>query len=134
MTAVPVVSYLSLTGDEPRLTGWECCHCGAVFLDRRIACPRCTASEFAARRLAKTGVLRAVTVVHRAPPSVPTPFVAAIVDLDGGGVVKANVVGLDAETRPRCGQRVRMTTYSLGTDSEGTEAIGFGFEVEDQED
>ena len=26
------------------------------------------------------------------------------------------------------GMKVRLTTYSLGTDDNGTEAIGFGFE------
>jgi hypothetical protein len=27
----------------------------------------------------------------------------------------------------KLGMKVRLTTYSLGTDSAGTEAIGFGF-------
>jgi len=28
----------------------------------------------------------------------------------------------------KLGTQVRLTTYSLGTDDNGTEAIGFGFE------
>jgi hypothetical protein len=41
---------------------------------------------------------------------------------------KANIVG--AEPTPeqvRLGMRVRLTTFRVGTDSEGTEAIAFGY-------
>jgi len=129
---VPLVNYLALDGDKPHLLGWECGDCGAVVLDRRVACPSCRAVTFAQRPLADTGVVRAFTIVFRAPPSVPTPFTAVIVDLDGGGVVKANLVGEDADpTIDRTGMRVRLTTYPLGVDSTGVEAVGFGFTAEE---
>ena len=134
LTQVPVVAYLDLDGDEPHLTGWECAQCGAIFLDRRVACPSCTSPGFTSRRLASRGTVRAFTIVHRAPPTVRTPFVAAIVDLDGGGVVKANVVGIDPDpVAVRCGQRVRLSTYPVGVDKDGTEAVGFGFEIDTKE-
>lgn len=125
---VPYVGYLSI-GEDPHLTANECASCGALFFDRRNACANCGAREFGSRRLASDGVLRAFTIVHRATPGVAVPYVSGIIDLDGGGVVKANVVGIDPDpANVALGMKVRLTTFGIGTDSQGTEAVSFGFE------
>jgi uncharacterized OB-fold protein len=55
--------------------------------------------------------------------------VSAIVDLDGGGHAKANIVNVEPTPDDiALGMAVRLTTFTLGTDDEGTEAIAFGFE------
>src|SRR5215469_17753820 len=125
---VPYVGYLSL-GSDPHLVANECSSCGALFFDRRNACAKCGARDFGPRRLANDGVLRAFTIVHRASPDVQVPYVSGIVDLDGGGVVKANIIGIDPEPGSvALGMKVRLTTFGVGTDSEGTQAVGFGYE------
>jgi uncharacterized protein len=124
---LPYVGYLEL-GSEPHLVAQECQSCGALFLDRRNACANCGALDFTARRLSDRGTLRAFTIVHRATPDVHVPYVSAIVDLDGGGVVKANLVGVDPDPgQVSLGMRVALTTFEVGTDAEGTEAVGFGY-------
>jgi uncharacterized OB-fold protein len=120
-----VVSYLVLD-DPPYLRANECTKCGASFLDARIACPSCATDAFQPRRLASTGVIRAFTVVHRGPPGVVVPFIAAVVDLDGGGTVKANIVDTDPAA-VSAGLPVEFVTFPLGVDSQGTEAVGFGY-------
>jgi uncharacterized protein len=125
---VPYVAYLSL-GSDPHLVANECASCGALFFDRRNACANCGASDFGTRRLANNGVLRAFTIVHRASPDVQVPYISGIVDLEGGGVVKANIVGIDPEPgNLSLGMKVRLTTFPTGTDATGTEAIAFGYE------
>jgi uncharacterized OB-fold protein len=125
---VPYVGYLSL-GDDPHLVANQCGTCGALFFDRRNACARCGRRDFTRRRLANSGVLRAFTIVHRASPGVPVPYVSGIVDLEGGGVVKANVVGIDPEPDSlTMGMKLKLTTFPVGTDAEGTEAIAFGYQ------
>ncbi len=125
---IPYVGYLSLGGD-PHLVANACSSCGALFLDRRNACANCGGREFASRRLANDGVLRAFTVVHRASAEVTVPYVSGIVDLDGGGVVKGNIVGIDPEPSSlTLGMKVRLTTFPIGTDAEGTQAVAFGYE------
>jgi len=125
---VPYVGYLSI-GDDPHLTASQCRSCGALFFDRRNACANCGAREFSATRLASHGVLRAFTIVHRATPDVKVPYVSGIVDLDGGGMVKANIVGIDPEPgNVALGMKVKLTTFPIGTDCEGTEAVSFGYE------
>jgi uncharacterized OB-fold protein len=73
--------------------------------------------------------VRSFTIVHRAAPGVPTPYVSAIVDLEGGGVVKANVVNVEpVPANVSLGMPVRLTTFVAGTDDDGTEAVAFGYE------
>ena len=56
------------------------------------------------------------------------PFVAGVVDCDGTSV-RANVVNVEPDPEHvQLGMKVRLTTYPIGTDDAGTEAIGFGFE------
>ena len=125
---IPVVSYLRL-GEEPHLVGHECTGCAAVFLDRRNGCAACGTTTFAERPLARTGRLHSFTIVHRSAPGLPTPYVSAVVVLDGGGMVKARLDQLepDPEQLPP-GLRVRLTTFVAGVDDDGTEAIAFAFE------
>ena len=74
-------------------------------------------------------MLRAFTIVHRATPDVQVPYISGIVDLDGGGVVKANIVGVDPDPADvTLGMKVRLTTFTIGTDSEGTDAVSFGYQ------
>jgi len=125
---VPYVGYLRL-GDDPHLVATACSSCGALFFDRRNACANCGGCDFSERRLANNGIVRAFTIVHRASPDVKVPYVSGIVDLDGGGVVKANIVGIDPEPGSvALGMKVRLTTFPVGTDSEGTQAVAFGYQ------
>ncbi len=124
---VPIVDYLVLE-EPPHLVAHQCTACGALYFDRRNACASCGGRAFGTRRLGDTGVVRAFTIVHRAAPGVPAPFVSAVIDLDGGGIVKANVVDTDpTPERVELGMPVRLTTFVAGTDDNGTEAVAFGF-------
>jgi len=124
---IPVVDYLVIEGD-PHLVAQACTGCGALFFDRRNACARCGLQAFEPKALATTGTLRSFTIVHRAAPNVVVPYVSSVIELDGGGVVKGNLVdaGADAE-KFELGMAVRLTTFPCGIDEEGTEAIAFGF-------
>ena len=127
MTQIPLVDYLAL-GDTPHLVANECTSCGARFFDRRNACASCFNTEFKRSKIANEGILRSFTIVTFAAPGVPVPFVAGIVDCDGTSV-RANVINVDATPeKVTLGMKVRLATYSLGTDDNGTEAIGFGYE------
>ena len=124
---IPIVDYLVL-GDDPHLVAKECTVCGARFFDRRNACASCFGSEFKDVDVATNGELKAFTIVAFAAPGVPVPFVAGIVDCDGTSV-RGNVIGTDPDPEHvRLGMKVKLSTYVVGTDDEGTEAIGFGFE------
>lgn len=92
----PVVSYLKIPDEgAPYLEGFRCDACQAVFLEKSRACASCGGRDtLKPYRLADTGKLYNFTVVHRNFPGVPVPFISAIVDLDGGGSLKGNLVDI----------------------------------------
>jgi uncharacterized OB-fold protein len=124
---VPLVGYLVL-GDRPHLVAHECQTCGARFFDRRNACANCSGTEFADAEVATNGEVRAFTIVAYAAPGIPVPFVAAVVDCEGTSV-RANLVNVEPDPEHvSLGMKVRLTTFPIGTDAAGTEAVAFGFE------
>jgi uncharacterized OB-fold protein len=126
---VPIVDYLVLDDGAPYLVANRCDSCGALYFDRRNACAKCGGRSFSRQRLSDDGTVRSFTIVHRAAPGVPTPYVSAIVDLSGGGVVKANLLNVEpSPDQVQFGMKVRLTTTVAGVDDDGTEAIQFGYE------
>lgn len=124
---VPLVNYLVL-GETPHLVAHECTSCGARFFDRRNACASCFATEFRTVDIPNEGELRAFTIVSQAGPGIKVPFVAAVVDC-GGTSVRGNIINTEPDPEHvTLGMAVRLATYSMGTDDNGTEAIGFGYE------
>jgi uncharacterized OB-fold protein len=124
---VPLVDYLVL-GDEPHLLANECTSCQARFFDRRNACAACGGTSFEQVPIATDGTLRAFTIVSMAAPGIPVPFVAGVVDCEGTSV-RGNIINVEPDPEHvTLGMKVRLTTYSMGTDEAGTEAVGFGFE------
>jgi uncharacterized OB-fold protein len=126
---IPIVDYLVLDDGAPYLNANACEACGALYLDRRNACAKCGKTAFGKKRLADTGTLKSFTIVHRAAPTVPVPYVSAVVGLDGGGAVHTNLVNVEPDPEHvQLNMPLRMTTYTAGVDVDGTEAVAFGFE------
>ncbi|MBV8691523.1 MAG: OB-fold domain-containing protein [Actinobacteria bacterium] len=124
---IPLVEYLALE-PEPHLVAQQCTGCGARYFDRRNACAGCFGTEFESAPIATTGEVRAYTIVSLAAPGIPVPFVAALVDCDGTSV-RGNIVNTEPDPdHVSLGMKVQLTTYPIGSDSAGTEAIAFGFE------
>ena len=125
---IPLVDYLRL-GERPYLSANECKNCGARFFDRRNACANCGKREFKKARVRNGAKLKAFTIVHRAAPGIPAPYVSAIVETDDGTTVRSNVVNCEASPETvSLGMKLKLTTYPIGKDDEGTEAVAFGYE------
>ena len=122
-TQIPFVDYLILD-DPPYLQAQECKSCGARYFDRRNACANCFANNFQPVAVQSEGVVTSFSIIQMGP----NPYVSAIVDC-GGTNVKCTIMKI--ETTPdhvTLGMRVKLMTYSMGEDNEGTEAVAFGFE------
>ncbi|MDH3683411.1 MAG: OB-fold domain-containing protein [Acidimicrobiia bacterium] len=124
---IPLVDYLVL-GDEPHLQANECTSCKARYFDRRNACASCFGTDFTTVVVPNEGVLTSFTIVAHAAPGIDVPFVAGVVDCDGTSV-RGNVINTPPDAdHVKLGMAVKLATYIVGTDDNGTEAIGFGYE------
>ena len=98
--SLPVVEYLKLPeGEEPYLEGHKCSECDSIFLGERKVCSKCFArNSMKCIKLQNTGKLYSYSIVFRSFPGIEVPYISAIVDLDGGGTVKGNLI--DCEPNP----------------------------------
>ena len=91
-------NYIRQENGEYFLSGLKCKYCNSIFLEERSSCGKCFARDcFVELKLANTGKLYSYSIVHRSFPGVDVPYVSAIVDLDGGGTVKGNLVDVDPD-------------------------------------
>lgn len=96
---LPVVDFLKLPDEgDPYLEGHRCKNCSAVFLGARSACSKCGArDQMETIRLSNNGNLYVYCIVHRSFPGIEVPYVSAVVDLEGGGTLKGNLINVDPD-------------------------------------
>ena len=94
--ALPVVPFIKTSADgDTYIEGSVCGRCDTTFLGPRLACSKCGArDEMVVRPLSKRGKLHTFTIVHRSFPGVAVPYVSAVVDLEGGGSIKGNLINV----------------------------------------
>lgn len=86
-------NYIRQENDEYFLMGLQCKSCNSIFIDERTSCGKCFARDALAElKLANTGKLYSYSIVHRSFPGIDVPYISAIVDLDGGGTIKGNLI------------------------------------------
>ena len=97
--ALPVVDYLKLPENgDPFLEGHKCSKCSAMFLGERKVCSSCfSRGSLEAVKLNNTGKLYSYSIVFRSFPGIDVPYISAIVDLDGGGTIKGNLIDVEPD-------------------------------------
>jgi len=129
---LPVVPFLKIPEDgDPYLEGQQCTECQKIFLAERNTCSNCgKTGHIKAKKLANTGTLYVYSIVHRSFPGIAVPYVSSIVDLDGGGTVKGNLIGIDPDPEKiQMGMPVEVI-YKIAptTDADGNEYLTYYFQ------
>ena len=128
---VPIVPFLRLGEDrrQDHLVGKKCRQCGAAYVGRRIACSKCSSTEpMEEIRLSDKGKLWVYSIVHQSAPGIPTPYVAAIVDLPEGLSVRCNIIDIEPDPdKIEFGMPVEMVTSKVREDKDGNDVIAFFF-------
>ncbi len=125
----PIVPFLRL-GDKPHLLGLRCRACGATYLKgARVACAKCgTAGNCEEIALGDHGTLWVYSIVHQSAPGIPTPYVAAIVDLPEKVSVRCTLIDVEPDpAKIPFGMPVRMVTRTVRTDKDGNDVVAFFF-------
>lgn len=130
---LPVVPFLKIPDDgDPYLLGCVCSSCDTTFLGERPVCSRCGArGQLEPRRLSNQGTLYSYSIVHRSFPGVAVPYVSAVVDLDGGGCLKGNLIHVQPDPRELSFGMPVEVVYgdALGRrDSEGRSYLSYFFQ------
>ena len=118
-------------GSAPYLSGSKCRKCGEVYVGDREVCGKCFSRDKMDHiKLGSTGKLYNFTIVHRNFPGVPVPFISAIVDVDGGGTLKGNLLGVEPKPEAlKFDMPVKITLKDAGRkDKDGNSYIAYFFE------
>lgn len=119
---------------ERRLMGTRCRACGARHLPPRPLCPACYGDDLEWVELPARGTLRAFTIVAIAPTAMlaagysrENPYCAGVVELDGGGCISAQILGVDVRVPAaiRVGMPVTLEFVMRGTGAEERTALAF---------
>ncbi len=129
---LPVVPFLKIpeTGD-PYLEGHKCQDCGAVFIGERDNCSSCASRDHLKPvRLSNDGELYVFSIVHRSFPGIEVPYVSAVVDLEGGGTVKGNLINVEPDPEKiKMGMPVEVVYQTAPRkDAEGNEYLTYYFQ------
>jgi uncharacterized OB-fold protein len=129
---LPIVPYLKIPDSgKPHLEAQRCRSCGALFLGERRACSKCgTVGQLEATRLSDKGELYVFSIIHRSFPGIEVPYVSAVVDLDGGGTVKGNLINVKPDPEHvKLGMPVEVI-YQIAPrkDAEGNEYLTYYFQ------
>jgi len=129
---LPIVPFLKIPdGGDPYLEGHACSDCGAIFLGERVGCAKCGATgTMEAKRLSDRGELYVYSIVFRSFPGIEVPYVSAIVDLEGGGTVKGNLINVDFDPEKiSMGMPVEVVYQTAPRkDAEGNEYLMYSFQ------
>ena len=101
---------------ERRLLIRKCNACGALHFMPRHLCPACWSDQLEWVEAKGTGSVHSFTIIRRAPMAAfapRAPYVLALIDLDEGPRMMANVLGEDALS-VRIGDRVKVTFEDRG--------------------
>ena len=78
------------------LSASQCGTCNAIYINERSVCSKCfTINNMEIIKLQNSGKLYSYSIVHRSFPGVEVPYISAIVDLEGGGTIKGNLIGVN---------------------------------------
>jgi hypothetical protein len=128
----PIVPFLKIPAQgSPYLEGQRCKTCSAVFLGERDNCAKCGArGSLQAFALSDKGTLYVYSIVHRSFPGVEVPYVSCVVDLEGGGTVKGNLIGIAPDpAKIKMGMPIE-TVFKIAPrkDGEGNEYLTYYFQ------
>ena len=101
---------------DERLMIRKCRSCGATHFMPRYLCPACWSTDLDWIQASGRGKVHSFTVIRRAPlPAFAgkVPYVIALIDLDEGPRMMANILGEDA-LQTRIGDRVEVCFEERG--------------------
>ena len=119
--------YHRLQGPYYRLEGQRCDACQAIQFPPRVACRKCRSTEVRPHRLSGKGTVYSFSELSSAPAGFPGPYTVALVQLEEGVLVSAQLTDVEPED-VSIGMAVEMVTRRIKEyGHEGYVAYGYKF-------
>ncbi len=112
------------------LVGEECGHCGNKIFPPRDVCPNCAEEAKTPYTFSGKGEVYSHTTVYDAPEGFEgqTPYAVALVKLEEGPLITAQLTDLEPGRQVQIGQPVEMVTRILKTEGDkGMIVYGYKF-------
>lgn len=116
------------------LIGEVCPHCEAKLFPPRDVCPECGGEAKTEYRFSGRGEVYSHTTVYNAPAGFDdkTPYTVALVKLDEGPIVTAQLTDVD-DNDVKIGMPVEMVTRLLRTDGDERGLLVYGYKFRPME-
>ncbi len=116
------------------LIGEVCPHCEAKLFPPRDVCPECGGEAKTEYRFSGRGEVYSHTTVYNAPAGFDdkTPYTVALVKLDEGPIVTAQLTDVD-DNNVKIGMPVEMVTRLLRTDGDERGLLVYGYKFRPME-
>lgn len=128
-----IARHWRLKDQRYRLVGEVCHHCEHKIFPPRDICPNCGEETKKPFNFSGKGEVYSSTVIYEAPAGFEqfVPYQVALVKLDEGPMVTAQITDLDDPTKPvPIGTRVEHVTKKLSEDGEeGLITYGYKFRI-----
>lgn len=100
-----------------RLEAAKCQSCGKIHFPPRVICPGCKSRNFKVVKLQDEGRVLTYTIIHVAPDQfeTQTPYVVAIVELNGGVKITSQIVDCTLDEL-KIGDKVRVVFRKVQQD------------------
>ena len=110
------------------LVGEECPHCKGKIFPARDICPHCGGEAKEPYRFSGRGKVYSYTTMHSVPAAFEStaPYTVALVELDEGPVVTAQMTDVD-ESKVEIGMPVEMVTRRIREDGDERGMLIYGY-------
>lgn len=80
-----------------KLLGLKCGDCGSVTCPPRKVCAECGSENLSIIELKGKGIIKSFTICHGTPTGFTGPYIVAVADLEEGGRIMGNVIGIEPD-------------------------------------
>lgn len=124
MNSIPL--HWRLRKQKYALVGTKCQSCKGLFFPAKNYCGNCNSKDMEGFRFSGFGTIESFTTIHAAPSGFKAPYAVAVVKLDEGPKVVAQVV---AGNGVSVGRRVSAVFRKI-RDNDESDVIKYGFKFE----
>jgi uncharacterized OB-fold protein len=123
-----IARHWRLKDQRYNLIGSECSHCKKQYFPPREVCPACGKEIAKAYHFSGLGEVYSFTTIYEAPSGYDeeAPYTVALVQLEEGPLVTAQLTDLGAET-PEIGMPVEMVTRRIRSDGDERGMLIYGY-------